>query len=86
MVVRGAAASVWLAPHIHTARDGDDLVVLDVDADAYFCLPQAAANLVVEAQGARLSGLAPDVVVALQKVGALVEQGVARSGAARIVP
>lgn len=86
MVVRGAAASVWLAPHIHAARDGDDLVVLDVDADAYFCLPQAAANLVVEAQGARLSGLAPDVVVALQKVGALVEQGVARSGAARIVP
>ena len=86
MAVRGAAASVWLAPHIHVARDGDDLVVLDVDADAYFCLPQAAASLVVEAQGAQLSGLEPDVVLALREVGALVEEGTARSGAARLVP
>lgn len=85
MTVRGAAASVWLAPHIHVARDGDDLVVLDVEADAYYCLPHAAATLEVEAQGSKLSGLAPDVVEALAKVGALSDQGVARS-CARIVP
>ncbi|MDB5441102.1 MAG: hypothetical protein JWM33_3529 [Caulobacteraceae bacterium] len=33
--------NAYLLPHVHATRVGDDLVVLDVAADRYFCLPSA---------------------------------------------
>lgn len=42
------------APHVHAAVDAGNLVLLDVEADAYFCLPGMAAGL---AQGPMIEGL-----------------------------
>lgn len=32
--------TVYLAPHVHAANVGDDLVILDTRADAYYCVRQ----------------------------------------------
>jgi len=38
-----SVSSLFLRDGVHVAEVGDDLVVLDVDADRYLCLPEAAA-------------------------------------------
>lgn len=43
---------LWLAPHVHAVQVGPDIVVMDVEADAYFCLADAAAHMGLEAHGA----------------------------------
>lgn len=73
-----AGADLWLAPHIHVARDGGDLVVLDVEADAYYCLPGAADALSVEADGGKLKGLPAEVVEALAAIGAVAKEATTR--------
>jgi len=39
------------APSIHIASIEDDLVALDLENDAYFCLPGLAQHLVAEGDG-----------------------------------
>lgn len=54
-----------LAPHVHLAVLGDDVVLLDVAADAYLCIPDGRAQLrplsdsaaVLPADGGILAGL-----------------------------
>ena len=86
MTAPAVPGEVWLAPHIHIARDGDDLVVLDVAADAYYCLPQAAGALQVADGGARLLGLAPQVIDALFAIGAVVDGAEPRRPSRYVAP
>lgn len=86
MTSPAASGEIWLAPHIHVARDGDDLVVLDVAADAYYCLPHAAGALQVAGGGARLLGLAPHVIEALRGIGAVVDGAAPRRPARYVAP
>jgi len=48
-----------LGRDVHLARIDDDLVLLDVAKDAYFCLPGAADALVVDPDGVTLAGCDP---------------------------
>lgn len=41
----------WLAPHVRASRVGADLVLLDIAADAYFCLLDAAEHLTLHPDG-----------------------------------
>jgi hypothetical protein len=46
-----------LADGVHAACCGEDLVLLDVRSDRYFCLPQAGAGVRIDIVRGRLSGL-----------------------------
>lgn len=56
------------APHVHAVTVEDDLVILDLNTDAYLCLPQLAAHLVHQGQGL-WSGDAPDLELGLIATG-----------------
>ncbi|KRA67049.1 hypothetical protein ASD89_02165 [Caulobacter sp. Root656] len=43
---------LWLAPHIHAVAIEDEIVFLDVAADAYFCLVDGARHLALDDDGA----------------------------------
>lgn len=43
--------ALFLAPHVHAVAIGDDLVFLDVSADAYFCLVGAAGAIALGPDG-----------------------------------
>jgi hypothetical protein len=45
-------ARTWLRPNIHMAAIGRDIVVLDVDQDTYFCLPEAGDQIAIGDDGA----------------------------------
>lgn len=55
---------LWCAPHIHLAKVDDDIVVLDVTADRYSCLPDAASVIHLMAGGAMVTheSIADDLV------------------------
>lgn len=55
-------------PHIHAVSVEDDLVILDLNTDAYLCLPQLAAHLTDEGRGL-WSGCAPDLETGLIATG-----------------
>ncbi|HEX2558938.1 lasso peptide biosynthesis B2 protein [Phenylobacterium sp.] len=63
--------------HVHAAVVGEDLVLLDTAADAYFCVPGGAARLRPDAN---LSGLDPDEPEAALRLRAA---GLVLSGPAR---
>jgi hypothetical protein len=60
-----------LAQAVHAAIQGDDLVLLDVAADAYFCLPGGALGLDLDPLRGTLTSEDPDVVGILSAVGLL---------------
>ena len=57
-----------LSPDVYAAICGQDLVLLDLARDAYFCHPGGARGLVLAAGGQRLEGLDPDVWVELAQM------------------
>lgn len=67
---------LFLTPHVHAAACGDDLVLLDVARDSYFCLPDAAAGLNLESGARALPGVAEDLAADLVNAGlATLEDG-----------
>ncbi|MGR4863183.1 lasso peptide biosynthesis B2 protein [Caulobacter sp. LARHSG274] len=62
---------LWLAPHIHAVAIEDEIVFLDVAADAYFCLVQAARHLALE-EGGGVSASHPAATRDLLAAGVLV--------------
>ncbi len=69
---------LFLPPAIHAVAIDDDIVFLDVAADAYFCLAGAAQAIVLGADGA-VDALDPRAVAPLVEAGLLSKVG----GAAR---
>ena len=65
-----------LGPHVHLATVGNDLVLLDIVADAYFCLPDAAPEIATDPDGLTLERCSPALL------GELVEAGLVMQGAA----
>lgn len=57
-----------LAPRVHGVTVGEDLVLLDVGADAYLCLVGAAAVLSLDVEG-RLVASDPDALETLAQAG-----------------
>lgn len=57
-----------LSPDVYAAVCGQDLVLLDLARDAYFCHPGGARGLVFGAGGQALEGLDPDVGVELAQM------------------
>lgn len=59
--------TLWLAPHVHAAALDEDLVFLDVETDAYFCLAGGGRHLRLRGDGAvepRPARAADDLVAA----------------------
>ena len=71
----------YLASHVHAARIDDDLVILDIQADAYYCAPKLGAHL-ARPDGRGLTGLAPSDLERFRTAGLLSE----RWSAARALP
>ena len=70
---------MYLRPDVHFVAIEDDLVLLDVDGDAYFCLTDSAPDLSREAQG--------EVVIRSDDLGAvLAAAGLAQSLRPRAEP
>lgn len=68
--------AAWrLTPHAHAAVCGDDLVVLDVQRDSYFCLPQAGRGLELALGDRRLRGMDPDLAGDLAAAGLVEADG-----------
>ena len=71
------AQRIWrLAQDVHAALCGEDLVLLDVSRDQYFCLPQAGANLLLDPALGVLRGLADDLAAELQEANFLTDREV----------
>ncbi len=67
--------ATWrLTPYAYAAVCGDDLVLLDVRRDSYFCLPQAGQGLDLAVGDRRLGRMDPDLAGDLAAAG-LVEAG-----------
>jgi hypothetical protein len=65
----GSGDPAWsLAPGVHGVAVGEDLVLLDIGADAYFCLPGAAAILTLDAGGG-LTATDPGAIEAMADAG-----------------
>jgi hypothetical protein len=62
-----------LAPHIHLAAVGDDVVLLDLRADSYLCIPEGVAQLAPSPDRGRLSPSDPDILAALRDAGLLAD-------------
>lgn len=62
---------LWLAPHIHAVAIEDEIVFLDVAADAYFCLVNGARHLTLDECGG-VSADAPAATRELLAAGMLV--------------
>lgn len=68
------ADRVWRLPaDVHAACCGEDLVLLDVARDQYFCLPQAGRSLGLDPIGGELIGLARELAEDLRDAGLLTE-------------
>lgn len=65
-----------LAPHIHLAALGDDVVLLDTAADAYLCIPGGLAQLRPSPDRGSVSPLDQDLVAGLLEAG-FVAAGIA---------
>lgn len=76
------SSELWPRDGIHLARVGADIVVLDVPSDAYKCLPDTAAAIVIAPSGSVVV-TDGDLAAALQAVG-LLQTGRPRSP--RITP
>jgi len=74
-----------LGSSVHLARVGDDLVFLDVAADAYFCLPGAAEDLEVGVDGMTLVRCEPALLAELVGAG-LVGPATPRDSQPRSAP
>lgn len=64
-----------LTPHAYAAVCGDDLVLLDVQRDSYFCLPQAGQGLELALGDRRLGRLDPDLAGDLAAAGLVEADG-----------
>jgi len=62
-----------LAPHIHLAALGDDVVLLDVLTDAYLCIPGGVAHLRPDSGGAHVDPPDDDIRRMLAEAGYLTE-------------
>lgn len=71
-----------LGPSVHLATVGDDLVLLDVEGDAYYCLPGAGLALALAPDGVTLARSDPELRDELVEAG-LVLQGPAPKDAVR---
>lgn len=58
-----------LAPHVHLAVIGEDVVLLDVSADTYLCIPDGRAQLRPSEDGAAVSPADADVLQGLVAAG-----------------
>lgn len=67
-----------LAPHIHLAVVGEDVVVLDLGADSYICVPGGRDLLRPAEDRAGLDPRDPDVVGELAAAGLLAQAATAR--------
>ncbi|MCR5879455.1 lasso peptide biosynthesis B2 protein [Phenylobacterium sp. J367] len=67
-----------LAPHVHAAVIGDDVVLLDIETDAYFCLPEGRSAIGLQPDRRRLRPT-PDAAEMLESAGYLSAVGEARS-------
>lgn len=67
-----------LEPHIHLARLGDDVVLLDERADAYVCAPGGVLDLRPSPDGAALRPADPSVREALLAAGYVVAAAAGR--------
>ena len=72
----------WLGPSVHLATVGEDLVLLDVEGDAYFCLPGAGVGLALASDGVTLTHSDSELRDELVQAG-LVLQGPAPNEAVR---
>lgn len=73
-----------LAPHVHVCRIEDDLVFLDEQNDAYFCLP-GAGDTAAASQGSRFLGIADTSLAAeLLAAGMLSMEGAKRPEPRRV--
>ncbi len=63
-----------LAPHIHLAPVGEDIVLLDLRADAYFCVPDGVAQLQPSSDRTRLSPADPETLAVLLDAGILMSR------------
>lgn len=67
-IAQGMRLSLYLRAHVHPVFVGDDLVMLDVSADRYICLADAAAGLTLGPARDRLvvqdSALVDDLIAA----------------------
>lgn len=58
-----------LAAHVHAVTIGDDVVLLDVAGDAYFCAPDGRRLLRLDDEGRVISPIAPDLAAPLLAAG-----------------
>lgn len=58
-----------LLPHVHAARIGDDLVLLDVRADRYLCVPEGVRSLRPDVTLRRLAPTEQAVTLELERMG-----------------
>ena len=73
--------ATWrLTPHVHAAVCGDDLVLLDVQRDSYFCLPRAGEGLELAVGDRRLGRMDPDLAGDLTAAGLVEADGPVVSG------
>ena len=66
----------WLSARTHLATVGPDLVVLDVRANAYFCLPNAAAAIHIQGDAITLSD--PGLLASFQDEGFVAKRAAPR--------
>lgn len=73
-----------LAPEVHAAVCGEDLVLLDVRRDAYACLPAVAAQWPEPSPLSSLCGLSPDAFQHLVAAGLAAASGPGRPAPPRL--
>jgi hypothetical protein len=73
--------TISLAPHVHLAAIGGDVVLLDTSTDAYLCIPDGVALLRPSGDRGALSPADDDVIATLMQAGLVqsASTGVARA-------
>ena len=69
--------SCSLAEGVYATCCGEDLVLLDVARDQYFCLPKAGGGVRRDARTGALAGLATELVMDLREAGLVVDRATA---------
>lgn len=70
-------SNLWAAPGVHLARIDEDVVILDVEADQYHCLPGGAKDVEIGEDG-RLGARDPAIRADLVHAGLASEQPLAK--------
>ena len=63
------APRLYLRPDVHAALQGEDIVLLDIAADAYLCLPQGAAHFDGPSRDGALDPTSPEAAAGLVAAG-----------------